>query len=472
LFAATGISIHSQDALLMSRLPRRLFMEALEDRLVPAAPSAAPPLPPPPADAIYVSTVAQLQSAVANLQSGKTIVIQPGTYNLTAPLRVGQFGPVTDFTIRGATGNYSDVVIRAAGGWENTNVGYGFWLANAQRGTIADLSVGEVYYHAVSMEGWAGADDLRLHHVRLYNAGQQLIKGNPGGSNGGVERATIEYSLLEYTNGPPTTDHGGGIGYMGAAHIHNAIDWAFRHNLIRGVVAPANSAHPTPANILAWNQSRGTIVEGNTFLDNTRGVAFGLVDHAAFDHSGGIIRNNFFFVTPGLLTPAQRSFNSQVIVYDSPNTLVEHNTIMSDLQFSIEFLGASTNGTARNNLANTPIGTRNGATWQGAGNYLQAVPQMFVDAVSPSIDLHLLDNTLARTHVIDQANQATQGAIDWDGHRRLPLPDIGADEVRLPIYVPPKSWPAKVNPADLAFLADLTLPTHDFFGKSCRPRKQ
>ena len=89
----------------MPRTTRRLFLEAFEERVLPAAPSAAPPLPPPPADAVYVATVAQLQSAVANLQSGQTVVIRPGVYNLTAPLRVGQFGPVSDFTIRGETGN-------------------------------------------------------------------------------------------------------------------------------------------------------------------------------------------------------------------------------------------------------------------------------------------------------------------------------------------------------------------------------
>jgi len=412
----------------MSRAARRLVLENVEDRITPASPSSAPPLPPPPADAIYVSTVAQLQSAVANLQSGKTIVIQPGVYNLTAPLRVGQFGPVTDFTIRGATGNFADVVIRGANGWEDPAVGYGFWLGNAQRGTIADLSIGEVYYHAVSFEGGMGADELHLHHCRVYDAGEQLLKGNPGGSNNGVERVTVEYCVLEYTNGPPTTDHGGGIGYMGAAHIHNAIDWAFRHNLIQGVRAPVTSQHPTPANILAWNQSRGTIVEGNTFIDNCRGVAFGLVDHANFDHSGGVIRNNFFFVTPGLLTASQRSFNSQIIVFDSPNTIVDHNTIMSDLQFSIEFLGASTNGTARNNLVNTPISTRLGATWTGGGNYQSAVTGMFVDAVAPGIDLHLVDNALTRANVIDKATRI-RGLKDWDNQNRGSKPDIGADEL-------------------------------------------
>src|SRR5687767_14199753 len=125
----------------MNHSPRahRPLAEALEGRTLLAAPSAAPRLPAPPADAVWVSTVGQLQAAVANLRSGQTVVVRPGTYNLTRPLRVGQFGPVVGATIRGSTGRFSDVVIRGAGGWEDPSVGYGFWVANAQDLTIADL---------------------------------------------------------------------------------------------------------------------------------------------------------------------------------------------------------------------------------------------------------------------------------------------------------------------------------------------
>src|SRR5205823_26583 len=48
-----------------------------------------PPLPDPTGDIINVSTISQLQDAVANLRSGQTIVIAPGTYNLSSSLYVG-----------------------------------------------------------------------------------------------------------------------------------------------------------------------------------------------------------------------------------------------------------------------------------------------------------------------------------------------------------------------------------------------
>ncbi len=49
---------------------------------------------------INVSTVAHLRSAVANLQSGGTVVLAPGTYNLTSPLNFPQNR--TNLGIRGA----------------------------------------------------------------------------------------------------------------------------------------------------------------------------------------------------------------------------------------------------------------------------------------------------------------------------------------------------------------------------------
>lgn len=66
-----------------------------------------------------------------------------------------------------------------------------------------------------------------------------------------------------------------------------------RHNLFRNIVAPASQiAGP---GILLWRGSSNTIVEGNTFLNCARGIMFGADDTTSPSHSGGIIRNNFFY---------------------------------------------------------------------------------------------------------------------------------------------------------------------------------
>src|SRR5262245_46580607 len=117
----------------------------------PFAPFKAPPLPPPSGRVVTVSDMAGLLAAlnmqgrperVQLLTSDTTIVLQPGVYQLRTPLQIGldrSVGrPLSNITIRGATGNRDDVVIK--GGGMDGNLGQlGFQVLNAQDVTIADL---------------------------------------------------------------------------------------------------------------------------------------------------------------------------------------------------------------------------------------------------------------------------------------------------------------------------------------------
>ena len=67
-----------------------------------ATPGNAPPLPLTGARIVNVSTEPQLQSAMANLQSGDTILLADGIYNLTSTLYVNGRNNVT---IRGSAGS-------------------------------------------------------------------------------------------------------------------------------------------------------------------------------------------------------------------------------------------------------------------------------------------------------------------------------------------------------------------------------
>jgi PKD repeat protein len=69
-----------------------------------------PSLPPPSGNVVNVSTVNQLESAVSSLQSGQTIMVAPGTYNLTGTLYVPQ--NLTNIAIRGADSKAGDVIIK------------------------------------------------------------------------------------------------------------------------------------------------------------------------------------------------------------------------------------------------------------------------------------------------------------------------------------------------------------------------
>jgi hypothetical protein len=89
---------------------------------------------------VHVTTEAQLQTAMGNLQSGDTILLADGTYNLTSTLYINGRNNVT---IRGAAGSTN--VILVGKGMDNSNYGdvpFGIW-SNGTNATIAHLTIRE-----------------------------------------------------------------------------------------------------------------------------------------------------------------------------------------------------------------------------------------------------------------------------------------------------------------------------------------
>ncbi len=428
-----------------------LRLEELEARLLLKAPNDAPPLEPPPAPSaavVWVDTVAKLQDAVNNLQSGQTIVLQKGTYTLTHELNLGLNRQVSNVTIRGATDDFNDVVIRGQG-MDNPAIGMGISVYNAQDVTIADLSIGEVYYHPIQLQGSGGAQRVHVYHDRLYDAGEQFIKSNPGGT--GVNDCTIEYNLVEYTAGPSTVSHGPGAGYTNGISAHGVDGWVIANNLFRNFHTPDSSIWTYNPAVLVWNHSSNTVVEGNTFINDDRAIALGLeVTPTGYDHQGGIVRNNMIYMQPGLYSPTRiAGSDGQILVYDSPGTKVEHNTILTNgnSNKSIEVRWASTGVEFRNNLADAPLGARNGGVFDASDNYLNATPAMFV--APEAGDLHLVSNRLTRSTVMDQAPFLSDVTDDWDGDSR-PIDggvDIGADEFRSGSFAVPLDVGTDTSPA-------------------------
>src|SRR5262249_32949531 len=85
----------------------------------------------------------------------------------------------------------------------------------------------------------------------------------------------------------------------------------------------------------------------------------------------------------------------------------------------------TTNGAARNNLADAPIHLRDTATATLSGNLVTATPAMFLNA--GAADLHLVQSA---TNAIDKATVIAGLTNDFDGERRPRggAPDIGGDE--------------------------------------------
>jgi hypothetical protein len=399
-------------------------------------PQDAPPLPPAPGNysVVNVSTAQQLADACWNLTSNRVIRVAPGTYNLAnvsfpngvdGRLTVGRFGApaIANIQIRGTSGNPADVVIQGAG-MLNPVVPFGFQIFTATDVTIADLSLSGVYYHAIAVEGPQGARRVRLYHVRLLDAGQQIVKGTPG-----ADDVTIEYSELFYTAGAVNHPEGAPPGscYTNAIDGVTSDRWIVRDNLIRGIRCQDNTlAGPS---ILLWQGSLDTLVERNTIIDSSRGIALGLVGSS--DHTGGTIRNNFIRWNPSA------AYAIDVPIYvTSPDTRVLHNTALASGRYpnAIEVRFAGTTGVeVRNNVLDAAIQARDGATPALSGNVVSAPTAWFVD---PSAgNLHLVASAAP---AIDETTRLADAMDDFDGVPR-PLAagaaDLGADEREDPAVI-------------------------------------
>jgi len=372
-----------------------------------------PALPPPSGAVVTVTTETELQSAIASLTSGTTVMIAPGTYALTRTLYVK--GPLADVAIRGSSDRRDDVVLRGPG---MTNPAYGavefgIWVGgDVKRLTLANMTIRDVYFHPIIMN--AGPQSPHLYNLHLINGGQQLLKTNPADDGSGINDGLIEYSVFEYA--PNSRDD-----YANAIQVLAGAHWIIRNNLIRNIKAPSGQ-QAGPA-VLAWFSASGTVVEGNTFINCQREISFGLIDRTPNDHSGGIIRNNFIYRDASV-----ENGDVAIGVFDSPNTKVLHNTIYVNGSYpnAIEYRFPQASGILiANNLTNKLVAARDGATATVAGNYTSASLAMFVNPAAG--DLHLLPTATA---AIDHGSALPDVPVDWDGTPRSAAgpPDLGADE--------------------------------------------
>jgi hypothetical protein len=395
-------------------------------RLFGASPGNAPQLPITGVRIVNVSTEPQLQTAMGNLQSGDTILLANGTYNLTGTLYINGRQNVT---IRGTNGSTNVVLVGK--GMDNAsygNVPFGIW-ANGTNITIAHLTIRDTWDNEIIFN--SGAQSPHVYCVRLLNSGSQFIKSNPTDVNAGlgVNNGVIEYCWFEYTGSPPD-DHGSGTGYFNGISAHAAQNWIVRGNLFKNLHNPDTAAYLWNPAVLFWRHSINTLTEQNTFLNVDRAVAYGLDNTTPyFDHAGGVIRNNFVVLTNGLLSASRKAgSDGSIIAWNSPGTQVDHNSVLLNGNefYAVEFrFSTTTNGTARNNLADAPIHLRDSATAALSGNLLTAVSGMFVS--STNADLHLVASA---TNAIDHAPTLGSVTNDFDGDTRPRgvSSDIGADE--------------------------------------------
>jgi hypothetical protein len=401
-----GPEVNRQSA----RGKRRLILEELEGRaMLDAGPFpnnlTPPPLPDPTGPVVHVATADELQAAVANFQSGQTILIDPGTYHVTDTLWLPQ--GISDVAIRGSSGAASDVVIQGDG--MSGSIRFGLWVGNTQNVTFADLTVRDFADHAFIFN--AGTQSPLIHDVTMIDIGTQFVKSNPDDNGGGVNNGIVEYSTMKYTTVAPSW-------YTNGVDVHTGNNWIVRYNVFQNIRADGDLAGPA---VLFWNHSQNPTVEGNTFINNQRDISFGLDPDRENDNVGGIIRNNFIFRS------GPQGGDVGIYLGNSPGTEVANNTVIlnGDYPNAIEYRFANTTGaTILYNLTDAAITSREGGAATLTGNVTDAQSSWFVDATNG--DLHL---TASATGAIGQARFLPEVSTDYDGEARSSeVTDVGADQ--------------------------------------------
>jgi PKD repeat protein len=395
-----------------------------------------PSLPPPTGTVINVSTDSQLESAVANLQSGQTIMIAPGTYKLADTLWVPQ--GINNIAIRGASGKAGDVVIEGdavldptapyngsavwgPGSGISGTIQFGIWLGNVQGVTVGDVTLKNFIYDAIILN--AGVQSPLIHDVVMLDSGEQLLKSNPDGSGGGVNNGVVEYCTIGYTVAAPND-------YTNGIDVHTGQNWVIRDNFFKNIYTTNPNSFAGPGGlagpaILVWNHSKNFTVVANAFVNNQREIAFGLSDPGTItdDNTGGLIANNMIYRSGG------QNGDVAIGVWNSPGTEVAYNSVIlnGDYFNAVEYRYATTTGVkVLYNLTDAAITARDGASATVTGNVTTgAQSSWFVnEAVG---DLHL---TAQASGAIGKGTYLAEVGTDYDGQARPTggPTDVGADQ--------------------------------------------
>jgi len=362
---------------------------------------------------ITVQTVAELNNALdqANNNNGNmTIKIDPGVYVLNSNLRfIGDNMP--NLTILGTSGIKEDVIIKGLG-WNNNAVTHIFNVA-ADNFTVAHMTIGEVYYHAIQVHSNPfDADDFKMQNVRIVDAKEQLFKVS-GGGNLFADRGQILCSEFEFTSGVAFQNYTGGI------DAHRSKDWTIKNNIFKHIRSPDGvlAEHA----IHMWRESEGTIVDANQIINCDRGIGFGLGPSSDSGHIGGLIINNF----------VHTSRDVGIGLETAPNALVYNNTVVTDnYSNSIEYrFPTTTNVEIVNNLVNGQITDRSSGS-TGIENTNAQISSLTIFKDAANYDYHIDGDPV---DIIDAGTYTNHINTDYDCDNRINgvAIDIGADEVDL-----------------------------------------
>lgn len=362
-----------------------------------------------------VSTEAQLQTAVSNANGAggdATILIADGTYTLSQTLQLNAPG----ITVASASGDRSKVILQGDAMSDSAAIKEIFSIASSNC-TVRDLTLRRVGWHLIQIHGESNADAPTLRNLVLQDAYEQLVKVSADVANLSIrsDLGVVADCFFSYTAGV------GPQWYIGGIDAHAGVGWVVRGNTFQNIISPDTAVAEFAIHF--WDASADNLIERNRIIDCDRGIGFGLDGRG---NSGGVIRNNMI-ARSAAKTGAFADVGIALI--ESPGTQVYNNTVfLADaFPWTIEYRFATTTGVViRNNLVNTQILARDGASGTVSSNISSAVASWFANPTAG--DLHL---SASATAAIDGGAAITGLGDDFDGQSR-PLGggiDVGADEV-------------------------------------------
>lgn len=370
---------------------------------------------PPDGPTIPVKNIGELEQAVASARPGDTVLLADGTYSLRRPLDIA----TTRVTLRGRSGDPAAVIIRGRG-MTGDSIGVGISVS-APDVTIADVTIRDLGYHAVQVRGEREASRFAMHHVRLFDTGQQLFKGSVSREPLYADDGLIACSEFAYTTHAPSD-------YTNAVDLLATKGWVIRDNRFDRIRGPEAGGWKSGPTILVWAAGRATIVERNVIVDSFRGIALGLtnepLDYArngerTYDHVGGLIRNN-------VIVNLNRWADEAIEANAARDVRIEHNTVFLEgsTPWSIQVRFPVADAVIRNNLTNHRIFLRDGGRATLDGNVTSARRNWFVDVLQAN--MHLAP---AGRPAVDAGVPIADATEDFDRARRAGrAPDAGAFE--------------------------------------------
>lgn len=381
---------------------------------VPGRSACADGWTPRPGRTVRVKSVAELEQAVGSARSGDTLLLAEGDYALRRTIDI----TTANVTIRGRQGDPHRVVLHGQG-MTGDRVGVALSIS-APGVAVADLTIRDVGFHAIQVRGERGASGFVLHHARVLDTGQQLLKVSVAARPLYADDGLVACSDFSYTTSAPS-DYTNGVDVLAGK------GWVIRDNRFTRIRGPEAGGWASGPTILAWKASEDTLVERNVIVDSFRGIALGLTadgDGLArhrtreYDHLRGIVRNN---VIVNLNSWADEAIEANA----ARDARIEHNTVLvqGGVSWSIAARFPSASALIRNNLTNRQILSRNGGQLEDAGNVTNAAPGWFVDP--GQADLHLGPGG---DRAIDAGIDLPDVTTDFDRAPRRVAPDAGAFE--------------------------------------------